>query len=353
MRDSTAQYHVDRPPGLRGGSRPLRAKRARFASRPAIERCAQLRQLSGLRRLTVKPQPRTGQFQEARGHRLHDLACITVTDMPMRIGGPRLQARGEREQQRKTRIAQAPRPGGIAAAQLIEQDLLEIILAARHRRIPDTQLRSEHRLAARGRAADQQQTWRALGQRRRETATLRCMSILHVRTVFQGRVITVNVETVRLPNGHVSDLEIIHHPGGAAIVAVDEALRVCLLRQYRHAAGGWIWELPAGKLEPQEPPLVTARRELAEEAGRSAGRWRSLGNYVSSPGVFTEIVHLYLAEELDSVKVHPEEGELIEVHWIDLRQACERAENGDINDGKTALGLLRARRALGDPSLTS
>jgi 8-oxo-dGTP pyrophosphatase MutT (NUDIX family) len=74
------------------------------------------------------------------------------------------------------------------------------------------------------------------------------MSVENVRTVFQGRVITVNVETVRLPNGHVTDLEIIHHPGGAAIVAIDSAVRVCLIRQYRHAAGGWVWELPAGKL---------------------------------------------------------------------------------------------------------
>lgn len=172
------------------------------------------------------------------------------------------------------------------------------------------------------------------------------MGILQLRQIFHGRVITVNVETVQLPNGHVSDLEIIHHPGGAAIVAVDEDGRVCLLRQFRHAAGGWIWELPAGKLEPDEPPLHTAQRELVEEAGRQAQRWRSLGRYVSSPGVFTEIVHLYLAEGLHSVKMQLEYGELIEVHWIDLQQACARAEDGDIDDGKTVVGLLRARHAL-------
>ena len=84
------------------------------------------------------------------------------------------------------------------------------------------------------------------------------MSVEKVRTVFRGRVITVNLETVRLPNGHVTDLEIIHHPGGAAVVAIDAADRVCLIRQYRHAAGGWLWELPAGKLEAREPPLETA-----------------------------------------------------------------------------------------------
>ena len=172
------------------------------------------------------------------------------------------------------------------------------------------------------------------------------MSVENVRTVFRGRVITVNVETVRLPNNHVVDLEIIHHPGGAAAVAIDTAGRVCLIRQYRHAAGGWVWELPAGKLEPQEPPLETARRELSEEAGTTARSWHSLGAYVSSPGVFTESVHLFMALELDFVKMSHEAGELIEVHWLPLEDACARALHGDINDGKTALGLLRARSLL-------
>jgi 8-oxo-dGTP pyrophosphatase MutT (NUDIX family) len=173
------------------------------------------------------------------------------------------------------------------------------------------------------------------------------MSIEKLRTVFSGRVITVNVETVRLPNDHVVDLEIIHHPGGAAAAAVDGQGRVCLLRQYRHAAGGWIWELPAGKLEPREPPLATVQRELVEEAGYRAGKWTPLGPYVSSPGVFTETVHLFLAEELQPAETAREAAELIEVHWIDLEQACARALSGDISDGKTALGLLRARAALG------
>src|SRR5579864_2461639 len=129
------------------------------------------------------------------------------------------------------------------------------------------------------------------------------MTTENTRTVFRGRVITVNVETVRLPNGHVTDLEIIHHPGGAAIVAVNSSGKVCLIRQFRHAAGGWIWELPAGKLEPNEPPIETAKRELVEEAGKTALGWSYLGAYVSSPGVFTETVHLYLAQELASVNM--------------------------------------------------
>jgi ADP-ribose pyrophosphatase len=172
------------------------------------------------------------------------------------------------------------------------------------------------------------------------------MSIEKLRNVFSGRVITVNLETVRLPNGHVAELEIIHHPGGAAAAAVDARGRVCLIRQYRHAAGGWIWELPAGKLEPREPPLETVKRELVEEAGFSARQWTPLGPYISSPGVFTEVVHLFLAEQLEPATLAREASEVIEVHWIDLEQACARALDGEYSDGKSALGLLRARAVL-------
>ncbi len=172
------------------------------------------------------------------------------------------------------------------------------------------------------------------------------MSILSTKLIFQGRVVRLNVETVRLPNGHVADLEIIHHPGGAAVAAIDERRRVCLIRQYRHAVGGWIWELPAGKLEPNEPALTTAQRELAEETGTAAKVWRSLGGCLSSPGVLTETVHLFLATQSSSAPLAHEPGELIEIHWLDLQQACTLAETGGIDDAKTAVGLLRARAAL-------
>ena len=175
------------------------------------------------------------------------------------------------------------------------------------------------------------------------------MSIEKLTPVFSGRVIKVNVETVRLPNGHVIDLEIIHHPGGAAVVALDAQQRVCLLRQFRHAAGGWIWELPAGKLEPDEPPLLTAQRELVEEAGREASEWQSLGAYVSSPGVFTETVHLFMARGLRPAKMAHEAAELIEIHWIAMTEACQRALSGELVDGKTVVGLLRAQALLASP----
>jgi 8-oxo-dGTP pyrophosphatase MutT (NUDIX family) len=159
---------------------------------------------------------------------------------------------------------------------------------------------------------------------------------------FRGRVVYVTVDDVLLPNGHRAELEVVHHPGGAAVVALDAQARVCLLRLYRYVAGGWLWELPAGKLEPHEDPQVTAQRELAEEAGARAAQWRSLGSYLSSPGVFTEVIHLYLATEVLPAASAHEASEVIEVHWIAFDEARRWALDGTIRDGKTVVGLLRA-----------
>ena len=168
------------------------------------------------------------------------------------------------------------------------------------------------------------------------------MSIEKVTEVYAGRVIQVNVEEVRLPNGNVATLEIVHHPGGAAIVALDDANRVCLVKQYRHAAGGYIWELPAGKIDDREPPLQTAQRELEEEAGRQAAQWRSLGEYLSSPGFLTEVVHLFLATELAVVADRLEENEVLEAHWLPFEQVLAMAYSGELRDGKSLAALLRA-----------
>lgn len=161
-------------------------------------------------------------------------------------------------------------------------------------------------------------------------------------THFKGRVIRVSVDEVVLPNGTRTGLEVVRHPGGAAVVAIDQNERVCLLRQYRYVANGYVWELPAGKLEPGEPPLNTAQRELVEEAGVSAREWSSLGESLSSPGVFDEVIHLYLATDILPETAAPEANEVIEVHWVPLVEACERALGGDIRDSKTVVGLMRA-----------
>ena len=172
--------------------------------------------------------------------------------------------------------------------------------------------------------------------------------LLERQAIYDGRVIKVSVDTVELPNGHRLPLEIVRHPGGAAVVAIDAEDRICILRQFRHAAGGFIHELPAGKLEPDEPPDVTARRELVEEAALEAEHWTALGAYFSSPGVFTEVIHLYLATGLRAAAGNPEAGEVFQVEWWPLEEAVARACSGELTDAKTIIGILRtaARKKL-------
>jgi len=166
------------------------------------------------------------------------------------------------------------------------------------------------------------------------------------KKIYDGRVIQVSVDTVDLPNGVRVPLELVRHPGGAAAVAIDAENRVCLLRQYRHAAGGYIYELPAGKLEPDEPPEITVRRELGEEAATSAARWESLGAYFSSPGVFTEVIHLFLATDLAPAADRPEFDEVFQVEWWPLEEAIAKARSGELTDAKTIIGILRAESHL-------
>jgi 8-oxo-dGTP pyrophosphatase MutT (NUDIX family) len=124
---------------------------------------------------------------------------------------------------------------------------------------------------------------------------------------------------------------------------------VCLLRQFRHAAGGWLLELPAGKLDGGEPPLDCARRELEEEAGVQAASWEKLGEFFSSPGVLTEVIHLYLARELTPKPRRPEEHEVFEVRWLPLQEAFAMAASGGLEDGKSLVGLFWARERLASP----
>lgn len=169
------------------------------------------------------------------------------------------------------------------------------------------------------------------------------------RSIYRGRIVDLGLETVGLPNGESAELEIIRHPGGAAVVALDDQNQVCLLRQYRHASGGWLWELPAGKLEPDETPLVTARRELSEEAGVTADRWTDLGALHSSPGILTEVIHLYLADGLRRAAHDHETHEVIEIHWLPFAQALNWCLDGTITDAKTLIGLFRAQASYRRP----
>lgn len=166
--------------------------------------------------------------------------------------------------------------------------------------------------------------------------------LIERKEIYSGRVIQVSVDQVELPTGMRIPLEIVRHPGGAAVVAIDSQDRICLLRQFRHAAGGYIHELPAGKLEPDEPPETTARRELIEEGAVSATRWESLGAYLSSPGCFTEVIHLYLATGLEKTAGAPEADEVFQVEWWPFDQAVHSALNGEFTDAKTIIGILRA-----------
>jgi 8-oxo-dGTP pyrophosphatase MutT (NUDIX family) len=160
-----------------------------------------------------------------------------------------------------------------------------------------------------------------------------------LQSIYRGKIIQLNLESVVLPNGREIELEIVHHPGGVAVLAEDNEGRLCLIRQYRHAAGGWLWEFPAGKLEPDEAAELTAQRELLEEAGVEARRWQKLGQSFASPGVFTELIHLYHATDLIQKTHAHEEAEVIEIHWFTLAEIEDMVRQGLIVDAKTLVGL--------------
>jgi 8-oxo-dGTP pyrophosphatase MutT (NUDIX family) len=158
-----------------------------------------------------------------------------------------------------------------------------------------------------------------------------------------GRVIKVSTERLRYSNGREYDFDYVRHPGAAAVVAIDGANRVCLVRQYRHGIEDFLWEIPAGKLDAGEPPEVCAVRELREETGVSAKRWTPLGLYVPAPSIFTELIHLYLARDLNVGAASPDADEELELKWLPLDQAIGHVLRGEWNDGKTAMALLRAQ----------
>ena len=163
------------------------------------------------------------------------------------------------------------------------------------------------------------------------------------RHIHSGRIIDVSTERLLYANGREYDLDFVRHPGAAAVVAVDGAGRVCLVRQYRHGVTDFLWEIPAGKLDPGEAPQVCAVRELAEETGVVAKRWTSLGQFLPAPGIFSEVIHLYLAQDLDVGAAAPDADEDLELQWLPLNEAIDKVLRCEWNDGKTALGLWRAQ----------
>jgi ADP-ribose pyrophosphatase len=158
-----------------------------------------------------------------------------------------------------------------------------------------------------------------------------------------GRVIHVSTERLRYSNGREYDIDYVRHPGAAAVVAVDDANRVCLVRQYRHGVQDFLWEIPAGKLDAGEPPEVCAVRELQEETGVSAKRWTPLGLYIPAPSIFTELIHLYLARDLNVGAASPDADEELELKWLPLDQAIGHVLRGEWSDGKTGMALVRAQ----------
>ena len=174
------------------------------------------------------------------------------------------------------------------------------------------------------------------------------MSSESVRRVYDGRIVHLRIERVALPNGQTVELELVRHQGAAAVAAVDAAGAVTLIYQYRYAAGGYIWELPAGILQDaNETPVACAERELREETGLSAREWRPLGSIVTTPGFTDERIHLFLArglEEGDHARDHDEV--ISEVRTIPLADALAMIRRGEIVDGKTIAGLYLAADAI-------
>jgi ADP-ribose pyrophosphatase len=159
------------------------------------------------------------------------------------------------------------------------------------------------------------------------------------RNIYTGKVITLNVDTVQLPNGVTVDLETIRHPGASAVVPVKDDGTVVLIRQFRHAAGGFIYEIPAGKLSPGEDPLHCAARELEEEVGYRAASFELLSSIFTAPGFADEVIHVYKATGLTMGRQHLDRDEVLDVIEMSLSEAITNIENGTIRDAKTIVGL--------------
>ena len=162
---------------------------------------------------------------------------------------------------------------------------------------------------------------------------------MSTKHIYRGRVITVNIDTVTLPNGMTVDLEMVRHPGAAAIVPLTDGGSVILVKQFRHAAGGFIYEIPAGKLHPGEDPKACAARELEEEVGYRAGKLELMSSIFTAPGFTDEVIHIYKATDLVRGQQRLDRDEVLEVLEVSLTEAIGMIEAGTIRDAKTMVGL--------------
>ncbi|MBI4197619.1 MAG: NUDIX hydrolase [Chloroflexi bacterium] len=166
------------------------------------------------------------------------------------------------------------------------------------------------------------------------------------KSIFQGRVVSLRVDTVVLPNGHTSKREVVEAGPSVTILPVDGQGNVLLERQYRRPPNEWLLEAPAGGMNEGEDPEAAARRELLEETGYTARKMEHLASFYVSPGFCTELMHTYLATGLVAGRADPEEDEHIGVTFVPLRQAIKMISTGEIVDGKTIAALLLAEKRL-------
>lgn len=160
--------------------------------------------------------------------------------------------------------------------------------------------------------------------------------------IHKGRTFSFVKENVTLENGVTVDLEMVRHPGASAMVSLIKQDTLILLKQYRHAVGRFIWEIPAGTLSPNEAALDCARRELIEETGYSAKTWKKLGEITPVPGYSDERIHIFLAKDLVPAEQNLDRDEILDVHEVPFQEALKMIEHGDIQDSKTICGLHMA-----------
>jgi ADP-ribose pyrophosphatase len=169
------------------------------------------------------------------------------------------------------------------------------------------------------------------------------LKVLSSKVVYQGKVFKVTSDRVQEPNGITAQRDVVRHSGSVVVLAVDETgdePRVLLERQYRYAARAYLWELPAGRIDPGEKPLAGAKRELIEETGYRAREWKRALSFYASPGFLDETMTIYLARKLTSGEAQPEADESIECELIPLSRAVEMVLSGKLCDGKTIAGIL-------------